>query len=540
MSGLDEERWDDQADVIVVGFGAAGASTALEASQQGASVLALDRFHGGGSTATSGGVIYAGGGTPLQLQAGCPDSPDEMFNYLRQETGGVVLDETLRRFCDESPRMIAWLEQAGVLFDGTLCPFKTSYPKDGYYLYYSGNENCPPYRDHAKSAPRGHRPKGKGLSGQALFRALESAAQRQVIRVRAQTEVRGLIQAADGRVIGVEGRTLSNPLARRIHAALSRLSVTWSTYDLAFHGREMNALLSLIMAAFSKPYRARARKGVILCAGGFAFNRAMVVQRNPAFKSCIPLGTFGDDGAGIALGESVGGATARLDRMTAWRFFVPPEALLKGVLLDGRGGRLCNEELYGAKQGDYIVAAGGVAWLVFDRVTYQEAVRQIGRQCAPFQRLVMIPTLYLLRKKASTYRSLAKKIGLPPGALEDTMGAYNSMARQGASDPLGKNPQRCVPQDRPPFYALDDSIKARMGIPTASLTLGGLVVDEQQGSVLGKDRLPIEGLYAAGRNALGLCSNGYFASGISLADCVFSGRRAGYHAAIGSPGNGSK
>ncbi len=37
-------------------------------------------------------------------------------------------------------------------------------------------------------------------------------------------------------------------------------------------------------------------------------------------------------------------------------------------------------------------------------------------------------------------------------------------------------------------------------------------------------------LYAAGRTAVGICSNSYV-SGLSLADCVFSGRRAGRHAA---------
>jgi 3-oxo-5alpha-steroid 4-dehydrogenase len=57
------------------------------------------------------------------------------------------------------------------------------------------------------------------------------------------------------------------------------------------------------------------------------------------------------------------------------------------------------------------------------------------------------------------------------------------------------------------------------------LTLGGLVVDEETGAVSG-----VEGLYAAGRTAVGLCSNSYV-SGLSLADCVFSGRRAGSHAA---------
>ena len=41
---------------------------------------------------------------------------------------------------------------------------------------------------------------------------------------------------------------------------------------------------------------------------------------------------------------------------------------------------------------------------------------------------------------------------------------------------------------------------------------------------------PATGLYATGRTAVGICSNSYI-SGLSLADCIFSGRRAGLHAA---------
>ena len=57
----DTAHWDDVADVVVVGFGGAGAVTALEASDRGARVLVLERFQGGGATTISGGVLYAGG-----------------------------------------------------------------------------------------------------------------------------------------------------------------------------------------------------------------------------------------------------------------------------------------------------------------------------------------------------------------------------------------------------------------------------------------------------------------------------------------------
>ena len=62
------------------------------------------------------------------------------------------------------------------------------------------------------------------------------------------------------------------------------------------------------------------------------------------------------------------------------------------------------------------------------------------------------------------------------------------------------------------------------------LTLGGLVVAEETGQVRRAGGTTVPGLYAAGRSAVGLCSHSYV-SGLSLADCVFSGRRAGRHAA---------
>jgi len=65
------------------------------------------------------------------------------------------------------------------------------------------------------------------------------------------------------------------------------------------------------------------------------------------------------------------------------------------------------------------------------------------------------------------------------------------------------------------------------------MTLGGLVVEEDTGLVISeKNRTPIPGLYAAGRTASGVPSKSYV-SGLSLADCIYSGRRAGLHAISG-------
>ncbi len=79
---------------------------------------------------------------------------------------------------------------------------------------------------------------------------------------------------------------------------------------------------------------------------------------------------------------------------------------------------------------------------------------------------------------------------------------------------------------KPPFVGINISLDAFAG---ATLTLGGLVVNEESGEVKREDGSEIHGLYAAGRTAVGVSSFGYV-SGLSIADCVFSGRRAANHA----------
>ncbi|PQM49024.1 3-oxo-5-alpha-steroid 4-dehydrogenase [Mycobacterium talmoniae] len=76
------------------------------------------------------------------------------------------------------------------------------------------------------------------------------------------------------------------------------------------------------------------------------------------------------------------------------------------------------------------------------------------------------------------------------------------------------------------------SVRPKLLCPTPMLTLGGVRVAEDTGAVLNAAGDPIPGLFGAGRTAVGVCSESYV-SGLSIADCVFSGRRAGASAATG-------
>ena len=274
----------------------------------------------------------------------------------------------------------------------------------------------------------------------------------------------------------------------------------------------------------------RAARGVVVAAGGFAANRQMMRAHAPSARGGLPLATPGDDGSGIRLGAAAGGATAFLDRVSVWRFLSPPPALLTGVLVDRAGERVCDESRYGAAIGDAIVRRGGRAWLLVDRATLAEARRQVRGSTLWFQRL---QAWYLLTSgavSAPTVAGVAARAGLDPDRLAATLAAYNAAAGDPAArDPAGKPLGQVRAQDQPPYSLIDCSVRPRLFYPAPVLTLGGLVVAPESGQVLRPDGSAIGGLYAAGRSAAGLCSRSYV-SGLSLADCVFSGRRAGRHA----------
>ena len=106
LDNPDAFSWQARCDAIVVGFGAAGACAALEAAAGGREVIVAERFEGGGASIKSGGVVYAGGGTPYQAEAGYHDTPRAMADYLRQEVGDVVSETTLQSFCARSRDML--------------------------------------------------------------------------------------------------------------------------------------------------------------------------------------------------------------------------------------------------------------------------------------------------------------------------------------------------------------------------------------------------------------------------------------------------
>src|SRR5271165_1796305 len=77
------KRWDREADVVIIGAGATGLPAAIEAIENGASVIIVDaNTDVGGHAIVSGGNIALGGGSARQQKYGVKDSPDLLFSDL--------------------------------------------------------------------------------------------------------------------------------------------------------------------------------------------------------------------------------------------------------------------------------------------------------------------------------------------------------------------------------------------------------------------------------------------------------------------------
>src|SRR6476619_1759268 len=101
----DAERYD----VVVVGFGMAGGSAALEAARSGARVLLLERAAVyGGTSAMAGGHFYLGGGTAVQKATGIEDSAEEMAKYLAAVSQEPELDK-IEAYAHDSVEHFDWL-----------------------------------------------------------------------------------------------------------------------------------------------------------------------------------------------------------------------------------------------------------------------------------------------------------------------------------------------------------------------------------------------------------------------------------------------
>jgi len=464
--------WDDTADVVVIGYGIAGACAALEARRAGADVLVIERASGGGgASALSAGIFYLGGGTAVQKAVGYDDTAEDIFKFLMASTSAPDA-RIVRRFCDDAAAHFDWLETQGVPFERTYYKDKAVIAPTSDCLASTGNEKAWPYYTFAKPVPRGHKVAKVGDGGGALaMNALIARCAEEGVRIATDSEVTALVRDGAGRIMGVKVRQTTGP----VHL--------------------------------------RARRALILAAGGFGMNRELMRQYVPRLpEAAEPLGIPHNDGAALMLGLSAGAATQAMSGTIATSSFYPPGQLIRGIVVNTRGERFVAEDSYHGRTAEHIAEQpGATAYLIVDSGVF--AYPEIQKR---------------LIDGFDTVAEMEAGLKLPAGSLQKTMADYNAAAAQG-SDPLwNKHPDWVTPLDQPPYAAFDLSYTSTS---YRYLTLGGLRTTAES-EVLDEGGTIIPGFYAAGACVSSIPQDGKgYASGLSLGPGSYYGRVAGRNAA---------
>lgn len=467
--------WHDEADVIVVGFGGAGACAALEAAHAGGQVIVMELASAsGGTTALAGGQIYLGGGTPIQKACGFDESVDNLYRYLLRASGPNADEAKVRAYCDGSLGHFDWLVGQGVEFNPEFYAGKHTNTPEYQSLIYSGNELTWPERELTTPVPRGHKAKAFWEDGgSTLMRVLTEALGRTSAKVFYDTRV--LTTIMDGhRVVGVIARI----------------------------DGEVRAV--------------KARRGVILTAGGFIMNQEMVARYAPRLTRLnTPAGNPGDTGSGILMGLGAGGATVNMHEGFVCLPFYPPGDFCKGVFVNRCGQRFVSEDAYHGRVAHFCLEQpDGKVYMVVDSSFFEK------------------PPLYAeaaIVEAGETIEELERDAGFPEGTLTATMAVYNVFAARGEDPLFHKSPDYLQPLVTPPYALLDFSVDS--GVMYTAFTFGGLDT-RVTGEVVNATGHVISGLYAAGRTAAGVPRSGEgYCSGMSIGDATFSGRQAGRAAA---------
>ncbi len=180
-------------------------------------------------------------------------------------------------------------------------------------------------------------------------------------------------------------------------------------------------------SGLARRWRYRARRGVVLTAGGFVFNDEMLRRHAPPLvRGNFKVGTEGDDGRGIRMAQALGASVRNMYSGDVSLPFSPPRNLIHGILVNGQGQRFINEDTYMGRIGQSaLYGQDGEIYLVVDEATYE--VNWMGLAASWV---------------CETTAELESEIGLPTGALQATVDLYNHHAETGPRPHLPQG--RCM------------------------------------------------------------------------------------------------
>lgn len=495
--------FDEEFDVVVVGFGFAGGASAIAAHDGGARVLLIEKMPdpGGISICAGGGVRTVTDreqGRAYLRQTVGPDVPDDVLDMMTE--GMLGLEGYLRDLARINNAAIVVRDRGG------------NYPFPGHDALGIVEVASIPGFDARREYPHA---RGR-LLGPTLFKLLDDNVRARHIPVRLETAAERLIMR-DGEVVGITVRRQG------------------------------------------KTRHIGVRKGVILATGGFEASPEMQ-RKYWQIRPVMAAATRANTGDGIRMAQAAGADlwhmwhfhgsygfrhvdkeypfALRVKRLPDWTPEVnTPEVPMSWIMLNQSGRRFMNE------YHPYFQDTGHRPLDVFDPVTQRFPnipafllVDDIGRQRYPLGQAVLNDRAiepYVWSEdnlkeaqngilfKADTLAELAAYIGADEATLRASLDRWNRQCEQGGDEDFGRPASSMLPVKTAPFYV------GRLW-PLVNNTQGGPIHDASQ-RLLNPFKEPIPRLYAAGELG-GIWGFLYLGAG-NLAECFISGQVAGKHAA---------
>ncbi len=535
------EPWDAETDVLVVGAGG-GMAGALAARDAGLDVLVVEKSPWvGGAAALSGGTLWIFD-NPFLRRAGHADSKENAKRHLDAIVG------------DAGPaaspaRRDAYIDGGLALVD-LLTRHEVPLAHSGWADYYADLEGGIADGRTLHALPFDFRELGEAAKHVRPTPLIVAANSVEIAQLAlgprtpkaALTWLRVLARQIGAKLQGADLRTRGQALMGRLYGATLKAGARYwretALDDLIIvRGRVIGA----VVTREGKALRIRARRGVLLAAGGFARNRALREKYQAPALGDWTMSTPEDTGDAIVIGQKAGAAIDLMDEAWWVPGTQPPGSMMLHVwdrcfphliFVDAKGERFVNEADPYMAVGQVLLARqralGAPSWMIIEsrhRDTY--AFGMTPPRLTPQK---WFESGYMI--KADTLEELAAKCGFDPQVFRASVDRFNAMAKEGVDADFQRGDSiynrfygdaRVKPNpnlgaiEKPPFYAVSC-------VPGDVGTAGGLLADEHA-RVLTEGGAIIEGLYAAGNCSASVFGRAYPGAGSSIAaSMVFSVR----------------
>lgn len=545
MNGNSEEF-----DFVIVGSGAGAMAAALVIKQQGGKPLVIEKQDKvGGSTAYSGGVAWIPNNDHVKA-AGAEDSHDKSMTYLNAVIGDVgPASSPAKRemFVRHGIEMVRFLESFGMKFMHAAWPDYYSSKPGGLA---EGRSLVSPLFDINELGDWADKLASYAGWPPLPISSHEGAALSCVKRTWAgkrlalKVACRMLYQFITRKRLRGSGNAMQG---RMLQILLRENLPIWIGTGVREFVVEGKRVVGVVAEQGGREITVRARKGVLINAGGFSHNPDMREKYQPSPASTKwTVANPGDTGEMIEAAQRLGAAVDLMNE--AW--WVPgsffPDGKIAGfhvpsdagkphcIIVNKEGLRFGNEAGAYMEFGQRMYACGAVpAWAILDRRNRERYTwGMYGPGKVPDE---WIRSGYM--KTSDSLEDLARQCGIDPAGLRDTVARFNGFCATGVDedwmrgesaynkyygDPTHTPNASLGVIEKAPFYAVAI-------YPSDVGTSGGIMTDEYA-RVLRTDGSVIEGLYATGNCTASVMGRSYVGAGASIGASYTFGYVAARHA----------